>query len=264
MAIEDWSGPEGVILASYNFNQLSQLNMARATRSASTTTPKSAVKQESTPKPQAPPKKAIPKSSAKPKPAPKSKAQAQSNLRAKPSLSTEPPSPTQSSSDDGDDSEDAYGEESTGETEQEDDDDESAFSAEEEESEAEAAVDSDNLDADTDEDETPKKGKRKSTAGAKGSDNKKVKYDPDGKNTREVEQLEKVPGPTTDGQYHLHPRRAARVYADSASDNLLAAETHVILPSTLDFLRQLMQPGHNDRDWFQQHGQFAQSRLCLR
>jgi hypothetical protein len=167
--------------------------MARATRSASTSKPK-VKKEDLTPKSRSATKKATPNSTTKAKPAPKSKAQHKSKLRAKPSLSTEPPSPTQSSSEE-DDSEDAYGEESTAETEPEDD--ESAFSAEDT---AESdGPDSDNLDEDS-EDETPKKGKRKAGFGNKsdGGDAKKVKYDPDGKNTREVEQLVKVPGPKTD------------------------------------------------------------------
>lgn len=192
--------------------------MARQTRSASTPSAKpKAKKEESTPKPKTANKKATPKSSAKATPADKAKAESKSNLRAKASLSNEPPSPTQSSSDDGEDSEDAYGEESTAETEH-DEDDESAFSGEEEEddsAEDEGGVDSDNLDAESDVDETPKTGKRKSVGGSKGSDTKKVKYDPDGKNTRVVEQQEKVPGPTTNRQYHPTPPFAVeRMYAN--------------------------------------------------
>lgn len=132
-----------------------------------------------------------PKNSTKAQPKKSIKAGSKKPLKPQRSLSEPPSEPS-----DSDDSEDAY------------EQSEAATEEEEEESEEEklvAELDSDNLDeSEEEEEETPRKGgKRGGAAGGsakKGAPAKKVKLDPDGKNTRVVEQLEKVAGPTEDRQ----------------------------------------------------------------
>ncbi|KAI5476164.1 hypothetical protein MNV49_000382 [Pseudohyphozyma bogoriensis] len=121
-------------------------------------------------------------------------------------------------SDDDDDESEGYQEGSADEDDAVEEEDESVTEEED--------VDSEDLDEE--EEATPKAKKRKS-GGDKGGSAKKVKMVEGGKNTREVKKLAKVPAPKEN------------------------AETSIILPTTLDFLRKLAQPGHNDREWFAAH-----------
>ncbi|KAM0755197.1 hypothetical protein T439DRAFT_131132 [Meredithblackwellia eburnea MCA 4105] len=118
-----------------------------------------------------------------------------------------------------------------------DDEDESAVSEEElsEEDEDDSDVDSEDIDKD---DADRKKKKRKAPANKKspgGSGKKPRKSDPGGLNTREVETIPKAAAPK------------------------VKAETSIILPTTLDFLKRLK--SNNDRPWFQAHD--AQYRHAL-
>ena len=72
----------------------------------------------------------------------------------------------------------------------------------------------------------------------------KPKKDADGKNTRVVKVNTTVyPAPETDRQSSSHPPQPL-------TDISIAAETSIILPTTMQFLKELTKSENNDRDWF--------------
>lgn len=116
---------------------------------------------------------------------------------------------------------------------------------EDEEDEAEVIeLDSDDLDGSEPEKETKKKRKssEKVSSGKKAA---KVKDD-GGKNTRAVKVIKKVGAPKEKGE-----QLGGNWELGRTAHGARAADTSVILPSTMDFLLQLGK--NNEREWFWEH-----------